>query len=513
MSYFERAGPNARPGYLIEVQGLRTAAAVLVAIYHIWLNRVSGGVDVFFVVAGFFLVAAFERRAPTGVAYLRDYYATTLRRVLPVAVLVMLATIGVWMFVLPDVLWDGLAPHAVYTAAFVENLHLAAISTNYLQPSLASPFQQFWALSLQMQVYVGLPVLLLLASLAGRLLRIPLQAMLTVALGLLFAGSLAYSVMRTAESQPQAYFETGTRLWEFAAGGLLALWSRAISLPKWAASVLGWLGLAGLLLMGLVVDVSRSFPGIVALLPVGFAAAIIICAQNGGVVHALRNRYVVAFGDYSFAFYLWHWPLLIATRYLVDSPRLSVIEGVAILVLAAALAIVTTRLAETPIRRSHWLSARPWASVIVGVVLALVPLAAGLGWYATDRARLAEARSEVADYVAAPRALGAGEFVPALVLAPRDTPRTCRVRGGSGSKPVQCEFGDRKATRIIAVVGASHIDQYLPAFDAYGKREGYKIIAMTKGGVISRRVSAIALAGHGTRRRSSKSSRCVRRWW
>lgn len=28
-----------------EIEGLRTVAALLVAMYHIWFNRVSGGVD------------------------------------------------------------------------------------------------------------------------------------------------------------------------------------------------------------------------------------------------------------------------------------------------------------------------------------------------------------------------------------------------------------------------------------------------------------------------------------
>lgn len=30
-----------------EIEGVRAVAALLVAIYHIWLGRVSGGVDVF----------------------------------------------------------------------------------------------------------------------------------------------------------------------------------------------------------------------------------------------------------------------------------------------------------------------------------------------------------------------------------------------------------------------------------------------------------------------------------
>jgi peptidoglycan/LPS O-acetylase OafA/YrhL len=40
-------------GYRPEIQGLRAVGAILVAVYHIWLGRVSGGVDVFFVVSAF----------------------------------------------------------------------------------------------------------------------------------------------------------------------------------------------------------------------------------------------------------------------------------------------------------------------------------------------------------------------------------------------------------------------------------------------------------------------------
>lgn len=40
-----------------DIQALRAISALTIMICHIWLNRVSGGVDVFFVISGYFMAA------------------------------------------------------------------------------------------------------------------------------------------------------------------------------------------------------------------------------------------------------------------------------------------------------------------------------------------------------------------------------------------------------------------------------------------------------------------------
>lgn len=129
------------------------------------------------------------------------------------------------MFLMPDALWSAQIIHAVASILFVENWWLAREATDYLQQGLTtSPFQQMWALSLQMQVYLVFPIVYLLASGVARLFRRGPHVAATLLFGAVFLLSLLFSVGFTSRDQAAAYFVTPTRLWEFAAGALLALW-------------------------------------------------------------------------------------------------------------------------------------------------------------------------------------------------------------------------------------------------------------------------------------------------
>jgi SGNH domain (fused to AT3 domains) len=53
----------------------------------------------------------------------------------------------------------------------------------------------------------------------------------------------------------------------------------------------------------------------------------------------------------------------------------------------------------------------------------------------------------------------------------------------AGLAPVQqCTLGDRTASRAVVLWGDSHADALLPLFDLLGKRNGYAVIARTRGG-------------------------------
>ncbi|RYE09009.1 MAG: acyltransferase [Hyphomicrobiales bacterium] len=470
--------------YLTEVQGLRTVAALLVAVYHIWLQRVSGGVDVFFVVSAYFLVAGLMRREPMRLGDLFNQFMSTIRRVVPGTAIVVIGTIIGAYFFLPDPLWGGGLAHGLLSLGFVENWLLAANSVDYLQAGLLnSPFQQMWALSVQMQVLLVLPVIYYACSLIGR--RFGGRVVATVVFGMILVASLWISVTYTQRDQTVAYYITPTRVWEFAAGALAALWLDKLRLPSAVARLMGYAGLVVLVTFGLAIDVSRQFPGYIAAVPVLCALLIIAAANNNGNIRPLRHPLVVRLADMSFAFYLWHWPVLIFVRHMMGTDAVGLLPGLGIIAIAGLLAYLSTGLIESPVRRAPWLVRWPVLGVLVAVAFLGLGGASLKGWQMLYQQRVDQAHAELKAYRADPTGrLAPGQLVPDPVISRTDHTVTyyngCHQWAGREAK--SCVHGDEDATLTIALVGGSHIAQWVDLFGAVGEANGFRVVSMTRSG-------------------------------
>jgi peptidoglycan/LPS O-acetylase OafA/YrhL len=95
---------NSRP-IRKDIQALRAVAVLMVVIFHLWPNRLTGGfagVDVFFVISGFLISGSlFEELANTSRIKLAQFWARRVRRLLPAALLVIALTAIVSLFVVP----------------------------------------------------------------------------------------------------------------------------------------------------------------------------------------------------------------------------------------------------------------------------------------------------------------------------------------------------------------------------------------------------------------------------
>ena len=509
------APSGSRSRFRPELQGLRALAVVLVVVYHVWVGRVSGGVDVFFLITGFLITGGLYRAGLRGGVDVLATWRRQLSRLLPAITVVLAAGIVTGAYLLPENRWMPTIRETVASLLFLQNWELTANSVDYAARSnAASIVQHFWSLSIQGQFYLVAPLLVAGVTIAAQRDRADLHSRLTGTLLVLGGASLAYSVYLTLVNQPLAYFHSLTRVWEFALGGLLALWISRIEfrpeLTAGARAGLGWAGVLALVSCGVLLPVDRAFPGWAALWPTLAAAMVLVAGQSGhrlGVDRLLSGTVLRTIGDISFPLYLWHWPILILTLVYTGQDRLSPAAGTVVVAVSFVLAWLTHRYVEQPIAA---LDVR--RALRTGGVLALVVLVGAGGWLGAATARAAvqvEAGSPShpgavalqpgfewaldadgsAEDGSADGDPGAVDLTPSLIAAPDDWSYhrgtwNCAPLQRGGIELQHCTIpppGEEPAERTIAVVGDSHAQQYIASLMPVAAERNWEIVGMFRG--------------------------------
>ncbi len=495
----------AKPGFRPEVQGLRALAVLMVASYHIWLGRVSGGVDVFLLVSAFLLSLSFLRKGEAGRGLqLRHYWTHVFNRLLPAAAVVIVGTLAATVLFVPRSRWAEIFSQAWSSLLYVQNWALAADSVDYYAAdhSIASPFQHFWSLSVQGQVFILWPLLFALSAVIARIAHQRFRRVVLCVFGAVFAVSLIFSVYETYTNQAHAYFDTRTRLWEFAFGTLLALAIPYLKPGRGFRVAAGWIGLAAMLSGGFILDVQGQFPGFVALWPLTAAALVIIAGQTGsrfGADRVLSWGPLVRMGDMSYALYLWHWPILVIYLAWRGRQEVGLVGGGLILGLSLILAALTTRFVEKPVRAGERHGTWRRSAVVIAACLAVVAVPLASGQYllksADDRLQAEAELNYPGARVLAPDYDGEPTGVPVRSVSSTDPdswgslPQECSDVPDGPTDPVLTSIcfstpNTDSAKRTVLIIGSSHAQQWIEAVEPMAQAHDYRVIALLKGGCV-----------------------------
>ena len=543
-----RARPPAARNHRGDIQGLRAVAVLLVAFSHAGVRFLRGGyvgVDVFFVLSGFLITQLLLASAgKPRLGALTDFYSRRARRILPAAALTLVVTDVVAYGLLNIVRAKQVLQDSIYASLFGANIHYAHEGTNYFAASQPpSPLQHFWSLSVEEQFYLVWPLVLLVVVGALSLRKRPTpgpavrgrppvstagRGRVCIAIALIGVASLAWSVHYTDENAAASYFSTFARGWELALGAALCLASNAVArIPPGPRAVLGWLGLAAIAVAAVTYSSSTPFPGYAASLPT-VGAALVIGSGLGerqsrlaaGRILTLRPMGFV--GDRSYAFYLWHWPVLIIAA-LYAGHNFSVAVNLLLLLGAFGLSIVSYGLFENPLRRMRWSSPRHalllWPASILAVAIvagwsikqidvkSTLLADAGAAQYpgyapnftqtghdgattATQTpVRLAPktAGGPLSAVVAAAEAAQRHAPIPVGLTPPVSSllndhfnvPSGCEAPSGESTSRI-CTFGDASGSRSLVVLGDSHAQMWMPAIIPMASRDGWSVRLVTK---------------------------------
>lgn len=461
--------------YRPEIDGLRALAILSVVAYHVGVPGITGGfggVDVFFVISGFLItqLLVLEVEATGGLSIV-GFYVRRARRILPALLIMMLATLVLGHFALPPgEPRADLAGSALASLAFSANHYFLLTTGGYFDgPSELKPLLHLWSLAVEEQFYIVWPLLVMLAawltpSRYRRAVLIVAIAALSVASFILCDRLTFGRVGHPAQlDHSLAFFLAPARAWELGVGALIALTSSQwAALPRWLGFILSAVGLAMILATFGLLDVNTHFPGKAAWLPVAGTAAVIAgctSAPRCVIARLLSLKPVVYIGLVSYAWYLWHWPLLSFVRS-ADLMQPDLLGSLAAGAVSFALAAWTYHFIEVPVRESARLRASSGKRVLA---MASGTLAVGalfvLSTQAWERFGPKTQRE-----------------VTALAAAD-DHPRTslwgCMLQTWQGKLPSAstCRFGREEAPLLVALWGDSHAMAWSPLLEQYEKND------------------------------------------
>jgi len=507
-------GSSSIQGFRPDIEGLRAIAVIMVLLYHLDIGWASGGfagVDVFFVISGFLITGLLAKEVEkTGRVSLLDFYARRAKRLFPAAALVLAATAALTVWLLPRTRWQDIGGDIVASAAYLINWRLAARSVDYLaEDAVPSPVQHFWSLAVEEQYYIVWPVVLVAAlwMVRGRIKPTSLLLGVTAAVGI---PSLVYSILHTASSPATAYFITTTRMWELAIGAAVALLAPRLSrLPGAGAQVLGWTGVAGLAATLLLISTKTPWPGYFAAIPTLSTAAVIaagFAAGPRGPVALLGTRAMCWIGGISYSLYLWHWPLIQFAK-VKWGAELPLVVAAGAAATSVALAWVTLRLVENPIRFSERMRDNARYALSTGINFSLAGVVFGLcvmlalsfmpaGGHSPSAQTPTDSAAE--DDAGGPAPLGAlaltmesaddpallpvdsfPRIVPAPERATADVPRAyedgCQLPYSESKPKSDCFYGKPDGKLRISVLGDSKVVQWLPALERLAMLHDWRI--------------------------------------
>ncbi len=438
------------------INGLRAIAVVPVILFHYEVRAFSGGyagVDVFFVISGFLITGLLMGMLEKREFSLLTFYERRARRILPALFFTCFLTFGFcWFYFLPDD-FAKFGRALAGAAAFASNFVFAGETGYFATPALVEPLLHTWSLAVEEQFYIFYPLILYALYRAVRGKRDRLAA----CLGALLLASFALNLHTIAHQPADAFYLLHTRAWELLAGALTFLWLKDVKLNAACGELAGIAGFALLLFSFFYYDAGTPFPGWAAVAPV-LGTVLLIWPNLQRLTltgRILSTRPTVAVGLVSYAMYLYHWPILVISRYYLQHSLTGLETGIAI-GCTGALAAATYFLFEQPVRERRMLA--PRRAIFAFSLTGLLALG-------------------IAGVVAAKAEGFPGRF-PSTALQyvtdDKSPPQECTPAGeGFGLAAEKCRIGDLTRSKPAFLVwGDSHADALAPGLSAVAKQRG-----------------------------------------
>jgi peptidoglycan/LPS O-acetylase OafA/YrhL len=315
--------------YRRDIQVLRGLAVLAVVLFHAnesFFPLGYLGVDVFFVISGFvvtpLILRIFTDQANAhggGLSNLRHFYKTRFYRLAP-ALAVTLTISAVTIFLLgPPADHQRFARQGIATLLLAGNVGAYRNSGDYFSPT-PNPLVHTWSLSVEEQIYIFLPLILILILRNRKSIKKITAVLLGVISVVSFVSFLFPAILHPLyfgagiELPSQfSFYSPIDRIWQFTVGGLAYLLldryhNRSRNIPK-SIQLLALIAVVMILFGPLPMNLKGSS------LLASFFAVIVILFKSLDVLPDFLIKKLEWVGDRSYSIYLVHMPLIYLAKY------------------------------------------------------------------------------------------------------------------------------------------------------------------------------------------------------
>lgn len=322
--------PAAQKVFLNHVVGLRGIAILLVLFFHTaskYCQCGQFGVDVFFVISGYFLFTGIERAYARGAFSLAEFYGKKVLRIFPLLISLVLVLFPVVLWFTTLTVRQSYGETALSTLLGLSNEYLEFFTKGYFDMGSGNnPLRHTWYLSVTLQMYLLLPILIILSKRWAAWLRKAFWILIFSISFLAFHHQPAFT--QNAPEVPAClidplytmlggifgtdwlfsdaspYYWTLGRVWELLAGALI---------PRLPEATKGWRTTLALIGLALILVPAFTFtPESLFTLPAVCGTMLAFRYGSGGPVETLlTTKPLFWVGTISFSLYIWHWPVLV----------------------------------------------------------------------------------------------------------------------------------------------------------------------------------------------------------
>lgn len=428
-----------------DIQGIRGLAFLLVFIFHLNHNWLPGGfigVDIFFVISGFLMTSIIIEQKNNNTFSFYDFYIRRLKRIFPAYLFFIIIVAAVGFFIYLDRDFWMFQKSVGTSALFISNI-LFSRGDSYFGSRLEdNPFLHTWSLSIEMQFYLLLPLILIF---------IKRRYLTAIILLLIFFLTIYVDISMYISNETSAkYFSLLARIPEFLVGAFFSLrFKNKISFSRIGNNLISSLSLAVLVLSAFLIDKNTFFPGTLALIPTVATASLLVVGDNF-ISDSFAGKIPTYIGETSYSLYLWHWPIIAFIRYYNDDYFLSASEIFFICILTFLLARFSYCFIENYFRKrndSEFYRYAGYGGVLLILLSLLLP-------------KVAEINKIPEVYTS-----------PSFGIKSHDQKRT-EVFGDKNSKHNK-----------ILLIGDSHALAIKPFLDYIGKRNDFSFTTVTTSGL------------------------------